>query len=159
MILECMSEDLDCKGLLDTSECYVKVMLFFTKGYEENLHIIMNSTIFHKDYDEMVIVKDIEFFSLCEHHLVPFSGKVMIARIGEMFSWRLQVQERLTKQVTHALFEMLQLQGIAIIVESSHLCMVMCGVQKTEAIITISCMLGCLWLTIKMREEFLNFIS
>ncbi|KAF2187515.1 GTP cyclohydrolase I [Zopfia rhizophila CBS 207.26] len=172
-ILECVDEDPDREGLLDTPERYAKAMLFFTKGYEENLRAIVNGAVFHEDHDEMVIVKDIEFFSLCEHHIVPFSGKMhigyipnrrvmglsKIARIVEMFSQRLQVQERLTKQVTLALSEMLQPQGVAAVVESSHLCMVMRGVQKTGAITTTSCMLGRLRSTAKTREEFLNLIG
>ncbi|PQE33776.1 phosphoribosyl transferase domain protein [Rutstroemia sp. NJR-2017a WRK4] len=172
-ILECVGEDPDREGLIDTPERYAKAMLFFTKGYEENLHAIVNNAVFHEDHDEMVIVQDIEFFSLCEHHLVPFSGKMhigyipnrgviglsKIARIVEMFSRRLQIQERLTKQVALTLSEILQPQGAAVVVESSHLCMVMRGVQKTGAITTTSCMLGRLRSTAKLREEILNLIS
>ncbi|TVY86714.1 GTP cyclohydrolase [Lachnellula willkommii] len=172
-ILECVGEDPDREGLVDTPERYAKAMLFFTKGYEENLRTIVNGAVFHEDHEEMVIVKDIEFFSLCEHHLVPFSGKMhigyipnrrviglsKITRIVEMFSRRLQIQERLTKQVGLALSEMLQPQGIAVVVESSHLCMMMRGVQKTGAITTTSCMLGHLRSTAETREEFLNLIS
>ncbi|KAG9230084.1 hypothetical protein BJ875DRAFT_507530 [Amylocarpus encephaloides] len=172
-ILECVGEDPGREGLLDTPERYAKAILFCTKGYEENLPAIVNNAVFQETYDEMVIVKDIEFFSLCEHHLVPFFGKMhigyvsnnrviglsKIVRIVEMFSRRLQIQERLTKQVGLALSEILQPQGVAVVVESSHLCMVMRGVQKTGAITTTSSMLGCMRSTSKTREEFLNLIS
>jgi GTP cyclohydrolase I len=188
-ILECLGEDPDREGLRATPERYAKAMLFFTKGYEENLRNIVNNAVFHEDHDELVIVRDIEIFSLCEHHLVPFTGKVSfetspsdhttdtsqmhigyipnrrviglskLARIAEMFARRLQVQERLTKQVAMALSEILQPQGVAVVVESTHFCMVMRGVQKTGATTTTSCMLGRLRSTAKTREEFLSLIG
>ncbi|KAI9654188.1 MAG: GTP cyclohydrolase 1 [Bathelium mastoideum] len=172
-ILECIGEDPNREGLLKTPERYGKALLFLTKGYEDDLHAVMNSAVFHEDHNGMVIVKNIEFFSHCEHHLVPFFGKVhvayipdgqiiglsKIARIVETFSRRFQVQERLTKQVAQALAEMIQPQGVAVVVEASHLCMVMRGVQKTGALTNTSCMLGLFRSSVEIRAEFLNLIN
>ncbi|RPB03657.1 GTP cyclohydrolase I [Choiromyces venosus 120613-1] len=169
-LLECIGEDPNREGLLDTPMRYANAMLYFTKGYEENLKNIVNNAVFQENHDELVIVKDIEVFSMCEHHLVPFTGKMHIgyipnnkvlglskfARIAEMFARRLQLQERLTKQVAMAIEEILQPQGVAVVMESAHLCMVMRGVEKTTATTTTSSMLGVFRKSTRTREEFMH---
>ncbi|KAG4306039.1 hypothetical protein PORY_000027 [Pneumocystis oryctolagi] len=174
-MLECLGEDPTREGLKKTPERYAKAMLFFTKD-------IVNGAIFSEDHDEMIIVRDIHFFSMCEHHLVPFTGKVVpyfysedisvgyipnkkviglskIARLTEMFSRRLQLQERLTKQIALALWEILKPRGVGVIIEASHLCMIMRGVQKPESITVTSHMLGAFREASKTRKEFLTLIS
>ncbi|PMD21760.1 GTP cyclohydrolase I [Hyaloscypha hepaticicola] len=172
-ILECLGEDPEREGLLGTPERYAKAMLFFTKGYQENVRDIVNDAIFHEGHNELVIVKDIEVFSLCEHHMVPFTGKMHIGyipdrdvigisklpRIADMFSRRLQIQERLTKDVAHAVMEILKPQGVAVVMESSHLCMVMRGVEKTSATTITSCVLGCIEKREKTRNEFFSLVG
>ncbi|PFH63102.1 hypothetical protein XA68_18239 [Ophiocordyceps unilateralis] len=172
-LLECVGEDPDREGLLDTPARYAKALLFLTSGYQVSVGDLVNNALFREGHNEMVIVKDIQLQSLCEHHLVPFIGKMHIGyipsdtviglsklpRIADMYARRLQIQERLTKDVAHAIMDILKPQGVAVVMESSHLCMVMRGVQQTTSSTITSCVLGCFERKSKTRNEFFSLVG
>ena len=168
-----IGEDPNREWIKKTPERVAKAWQFLAKGYEQNLDTIINDAIFIEDYDEMVTVKDIDFFSLCEHHMLPFFGKAHVAyipdgkiiglskvpRIIEMFSRRLQVQERLTQQIAETLNDVLSPKGVAVVLEGEHMCMQMRGVEKQNSYATTSAMTGRFRTDSRTREEFLNIIS
>jgi len=173
IILEEVGEDPNREGLLKTPQRVAKSYHFLTKGYNEDVDKLLNKAIFHEHYNEMVIVKNIDFYSLCEHHLLPFYGKCHIAyipdgkivglskipRIVEMYARRLQVQERLTREIGDLLYKVLEPKGVAVVCEAHHLCMMMRGVEKQNSIATTSCMLGAFKSDEKTRSEFLKLIN
>ena len=167
-----IGEDPTRDGLLDTPERMEKSMAFLTRGYTQNVAEVLHGALFDVDYDEMVIVKDIEFFSLCEHHLLPFFGKAHVAylpkgkviglsklpRLVDVFARRLQVQERLTTQIADAITEAINPQGVAVIMEAQHLCMMMRGVEKQHSATVTSAMRGVFKSQLQTRNEFLSLI-
>jgi len=171
-IIEDLGEDTDRDGLLKTPERAAKAMQFLTQGYNQDPVEILKSAMFKESYNEMVIVKDIELYSLCEHHILPFFGKAHIAyipdgqivglsklpRIVDVFARRLQVQERLTEQVLDCINNTLKPQGVAVVIEASHMCMMMRGVQKQNSITTTSGFRG-QFEKIETRNEFLKLIG
>jgi len=171
-ILEDLEEDTNRDGLVKTPERAAKAMQFLTQGYDQNPEEILKSAMFKEDYKDMVIVKDIELYSLCEHHLLPFFGKAHIAyipngqivglsklpRIVDVFARRLQVQERLTHQILDCINDTLKPQGVAVVIEASHMCMMMRGVQKQNSVTTTSGFRG-QFEKIETRNEFLKLIS
>ncbi|MHC0062478.1 GTP cyclohydrolase I FolE [Nostoc sp. UIC 10890] len=167
-----LGEDPDREGLKDTPKRVMKALQFLTKGYHESLDELLNGAVFTEDANEMVLVRDIDIFSSCEHHILPIigrahvayipNGKVIglskIARVCEMYARRLQVQERLTVQIADALQGLLKPQGVAVVIEATHMCMVMRGVQKSGSWTVTSAMRGVFSEDVRTREEFMNLI-
>jgi GTP cyclohydrolase I len=168
-----LGEDINREGLLDTPKRAAKAMQFLTSGYEQSLDDIVNNAVFESDNDEMVVVSDIEMYSMCEHHMLPFIGKVHIgylpsgkvlglskfARITDMFARRLQIQENLTKQIAEAVQQVTGARGVAVVVEARHMCMMMRGVEKQNSSMSSSVMLGAFRESQATRSEFLRLIG
>jgi GTP cyclohydrolase I len=171
-LLTRIGEDPNRDGLLRTPERVEKSMSFLTMGYTMDVNEVLHDALFDVDYDEMVIVKDIEFYSMCEHHILPFFGKAHVAyvpngkviglskipRLVDVYSRRLQVQERLTRQIGDAITEAIQPQGVAVILEAEHLCMMMRGVEKQHSTTVTSAMVGVFKTQLQTRNEFLSLV-
>jgi len=171
-IIEMIGEDPNREGLVKTPERAAKALAFLTQGYSQTLDDIVNNAVFQSDSDEMVIVKNIELYSMCEHHMLPFIGKChvaylpdgkvlglsKVARIVDMFARRLQIQENLTKQIADAVQDVTNGKGVGVVVESKHLCMMMRGVEKQNSTMTTSMMLGRFKKDINTRSEFLSLL-
>ena len=172
LLLKEIGEDPDREGLIKTPSRVSKAWSFFSRGYNQNVDEIINGAIFNENAKDMVVVRDVEFFSLCEHHLIPFFGKAHVAyipngkvvglskipRIIDMFSRRLQVQERLTRQIAETIQDVLEPIGVAVIMEGQHMCMQMRGVEKQNSLTTTSSMLGKFRQSDRTRAEFLSII-
>ena len=171
-IIESVGEDIHRDGLTGTPLRAAKAMQYLTRGYTQSLEEIVNGAVFESDISEMVVIKDIELYSLCEHHMLPFIGKCHIgylpdgkvlglskfARIVDMFARRLQIQENMTKQIADAIMEVTGAKGVAVVIEAQHMCMMMRGVEKQNSSMTSSVMKGLMKDRQSTREEFLQFI-
>ena len=167
-----LGEDISREGLVKTPERVERSLRFLTRGYHQNLDDVVNGALFEAESDDMVIVRNIEFFSMCEHHMLPFFGKChvgyiprkriigvsKVARIVDMFARRLQVQERLTKEISHALMDILDAEGVGVVMDAQHLCMQMRGVEKQNSVMTTSSMLGSFRRQLATRNEFTRLI-
>ncbi|MBE0668532.1 MAG: GTP cyclohydrolase I FolE [Bacteroidales bacterium] len=172
-ILKLLGEDPDREGLLNTPTRVAKALSFLTRGYKQNPEEILKGAIFTEEYRQMVIVKDIDIYSMCEHHMLPFFGKAhvayipdgyitglsKIARVVDSYASRLQVQERLTTQVRNCLQEHLNPLGVAVVIEAQHMCMQIRGVQKQNSVTTTSAFTGCFLSNLNTREEFIHLIG
>ena len=167
-----LGEDPDREGVLKTPERVERSLRFLTSGYSQDVDTLLNDALFTVSYDEMVVVKDIDLFSMCEHHMLPFYGRAHVAylpagkvvglskipRLVDMFARRLQVQERMTVEIAHAIEDKLKPRGVAVVIEARHFCMMMRGVEKQNSVATTSCMLGAFREQQQTREEFLALI-
>ena len=167
-----LGEDPEREGLLKTPERVERSLRFLTRGYHQNLEDVVNGALFEAESDDMVIVRDIEFFSMCEHHMLPFFGKChvgyipkkqilgvsKVARIVDMFARRLQIQERLTRQVAAAIMDVVDAEGVGVVIEAQHLCMQMRGVEKQHSVMTTSSMRGSFRKSLATRNEFTRLI-
>lgn len=172
-LLSCIGEDQNREGLIKTPARAAKAMEFLTHGYKQKLEEVVNGAIYSSESDEMILVKDIELYSLCEHHLLPFIGKChvgympkgkiiglsKIARIVDLYARRLQVQENLTSQIANGIMQVLGAAGVAVVIEAQHLCMMMRGVQKQNSVMKTSCLLGTFRESPSTRSEFLSLIK
>jgi GTP cyclohydrolase I len=172
-LIQDIGEDISREGLVDTPKRAAEAFRFLNNGYGKKLEDVLNDAIFQADTEDMVIVKDIELYSLCEHHLLPFIGKChvaylpkgkvlglsKVARIVDMYARRLQIQERLTKQIADAIQTAVNPRGVAVVIEAKHLCMMMRGVEKQNSVMTTSCMIGIFREQFSTRTEFLSLIN
>jgi GTP cyclohydrolase I len=172
-IIEAVGEDLDRPGLADTPKRAAKAFKFLTRGYAQSVDEVVNNALFPSDSSEMILVQDVELYSLCEHHLLPFigkchvayipTGKVLglskVARIVDLYARRLQIQESLTAEIADTIMKVTDAEGVGVIIEAQHMCMMMRGVEKQNSVMKTSAMLGCFRSEQKTREEFLSLLQ